>query len=514
MKPAKPANQARREGPASEGEFSSVGVFDASALPTGPTGRYLVVMRDVGHKSMAKALKSVAGLNAASTADFEGAALTERDIGKSDALIFEHLGVALVDVDLSQLSSIESAVADNSNPIMSVEPEEYVHALQDEYEQIPGASLLTPAGMIYLRGYQDAIGALVAGLGGESGAALADAQAGIAGTYNDTANLTWGLQGTLAANSRCNGNGIRIAVLDTGFDLAHPDFAGRSPITASFVPGESVQDGHGHGTHCIGTSCGPVLPAGTARRYGVAPNATILAGKVLNNAGSGTDSWILAGINWALQNKAVVISMSLGAPVAVGGTFKQAYEAAALAALNAGSLIVAAAGNTANQPVGSPANCPSIMAVAAIDSNLQHAAFSSYQFNPNGGEVDIAGPGVAVYSSTKMPARYATWNGTSMATPHVAGCAALWAQNTGLRGKPLWNRLVSSARNIGLPAQKVGAGLVQAPPCSRIIGRPIGGVPVLPVPPLHPIVPVPIPPRPVPPLPPIALPAKRPSRRR
>ena len=315
-------------------------------------------------------------------------------------------------------------------------------------------------------------------------------EAGVAAAYADTANLTWGLQATLAASSLCTGRGIRIAVLDTGFDLTHPDFAGRSPVTASFVPGEAVQDGHGHGTHCIGTSCGPKAPAGTPRRYGIATEATILAGKVLSNAGSGQDAWILAGINWAIQNRAIVISMSLGAPVQPGQGFKQAYEQAAQAALNAGALIVAAAGNSGNQPVGSPANCPSILSVAAVDANLQRAAFSCIGLNPGGGEVDIAGPGVAVFSSTKLPTKYATWNGTSMATPHVAGCAALWAQTTGLRSKPLWNQLVNAARNLGLPAQHVGAGLVQAPPCRKTL-------PPRPFP-----IPRPVPiPRPIPPIP-------------
>ena len=184
--------------------------------------------------------------------------------------------------------------------------------------------------------------------------------------------------------------------------------------------------------------------------------------------------------------------MSLGSSVPVGGTFKQAYEQAATAAMNAGTLIVAAAGNAYNTPVNSPANCPSIMAVAAVDPNLQRASFSCIGINPNGGEVDIAGPGVAVYSSTKLPAKYATWQGTSMATPHVAGCAALWAQNTGVRGRQLWNRLTSTARNIGLPAQHAGAGLVQAPPCR----------PVRPWPPRFDPIPIPRPlPRPILPIP-------------
>src|SRR4029453_4664466 len=123
-------------------------------------------------------------------------------------------------------------------------------------------------------------------------------------------------------------------------------------------------------------------------------------------------------------------SMSLGAPVRVGQTFSQVFEQAAVRALAAGTLIIAAAGNESPppqdiQPVGHPANCPSIMAVAAIDKNFQIAWFSCGGLNPQGGQVDIAGPGVDVRSSWPRPTLYRTINGTSMATPHVAGIAAL-----------------------------------------------------------------------------------------
>ncbi len=288
----------------------------------------------------------------------------------------------------------------------------------------------------------------------------------IAATFADTPQFTWGLQATRAHISTATGTGIRIAVLDTGFFQPHPDFAGRQVIAATFV-GQPVQDLHGHGTHCIGTALGFRMLAGGARRYGCARQGVILVGKVLSNAGSGADGGILAGINWAIQNGARVISMSLGGAVGVGTPPTVAYENAGRAALNAGSLIIAAAGNDGNHPtlfpVARPANSPSIMAVAAVDQNLQRAAFSCRGVNPNGGEVNIAAPGVGVFSSTKMPARYATWNGTSMATPHVAGIAALWSQRTGLRGMALWNKLLSTARPIGQPAQHVGRGLVQAP---------------------------------------------------
>jgi subtilisin len=271
------------------------------------------------------------------------------------------------------------------------------------------------------------------------------------------AAATWGLIATRVTSSAYTGQGIRIAMLDTGFDLAHPDFIGRSITPVSFVSGQGPQDGNGHGTHTAGTACGPKAPIGV-ERYGISGQAHIFVGKVLSNSGSATSATVLAGMNWAVANRCHVISMSLGGP---GGPFAY-YTQAGQAALNAGCLIIAAAGNASQRPARiaptlSPANSPTIMSVAALDANLQVAVFSC------GGKIDIAGPGVNVFSSLPMPRRYGTLSGTSMATPHVAGIAALFAQsNAAFRGAKLRSELVRAARRLPFPATDVGAGLVQS----------------------------------------------------
>ena len=298
----------------------------------------------------------------------------------------------------------------------------------------------------------------------------ADAAAGaqaVAAALDET-QATWGLQATKVVNCCRTGKGVRVAVLDTGFDLTHPDFAGRTITTKSFITGEEVQDGHGHGTHCIGTATGAKCPP-TLPRYGIAHEAEIYAGKVLSNAGSGGDAGILAGIEWALENQCAVISMSLGARTSPGQRPSEVFERVAKRVLEAGTLIVAAAGNESARPgtinpVGHPANCPSILAVAAVDVDDGIARFSNRGINADGGQVDIAGPGVAVHSSWMMPLRYRTINGTSMATPHVAGIAALYAEaDPAARGATLWTTLTGRARRMELPSSDVGAGLVQAP---------------------------------------------------
>jgi subtilisin family serine protease len=411
------------------------------------TGRQVVVLAPKsGRANPARALATIAGFsNVARSKDFEFQAVSMSETNDADATVFDELGVAVVSSDPDQRSALMAAAAEG-DVVLSVEPELIHHALT-----------VTD----YARGYHDGVSDLYGRLNGDNGSAGSTA---VAEAPVDTDEFTWGLQATRASTSSRTGRGVRVAVLDTGFDVRHPDFIGRSITTQSFILGETVQDAHGHGTHCIGTACGSPDPDGT-RRYGVGTEAEIFAGKVLSDSGSGSDRGILAGINWALANNCAIVSMSLGADIR---ETSRAYETVGKVALDRGTLIVAAAGNNARRPgdpgfVGVPANSPSIMAIAATDAANQIARFSSGSGNGDGGRVDLAGPGVKVFSSWPLAQRYNTINGTSMATPHVSGIAALWCEATGLAGRELWTVLVQNAKALDVPSVDVGAGLVQAP---------------------------------------------------
>ena len=280
--------------------------------------------------------------------------------------------------------------------------------------------------------------------------------------------LSWALQAIgITSKTKWTGKGVKVAVLDTGVDQNHPDLKGRIVAYRNFAAGSSDNDVVQHGTHCAGVIAGSSRPVGGVR-YGVAPGVSLIVAKVLGDDGRGWDDDIIEAMDWAVDQGARVLSMSLGAPRAVNQPFSASYEqlASNFAQTTPGVLIVAAAGNDSQRPamlapVGNPAACPSIMSVAALDAQRQVAWFSCAALDSVGG-VDVAAPGVDVLSaqpggSTQL------MDGTSMATPHVAGLAALYLQKTpSLTAPKLWLALKGRCVPAGL-ASDVGTGLVQVP---------------------------------------------------
>lgn len=309
---------------------------------------------------------------------------------------------------------------------------------------------------------------------------------------------TWGVTAVGADTSPYDGGGITVAILDTGIDAAHPAFADVEIEERDFT-GEGNGDTHGHGTHCAGTVFGTDIDG---LRIGVARNVDrALIGKVLGDQGGSTGS-ILDAINWALQRGAVVISMSLGIdfPGMVEflrdrGVADRAATSMALAAyrdnvrafdtiadlarrlepLQGGALLVAASGNESRRQArgaspetyvvdaAPPSAAEGIVAVGALgqspDRALEVASFSNA--NP-----DLSAPGVDVISAD-VGAGLRALSGTSMATPHVAGVAALWAQKLAaefaLNLDLLSANLVGRVAKTGLSLSDVGAGLAYAP---------------------------------------------------
>ena len=423
------------------------------------TGRLLVLLSDGTVRASVAALRRAAGPRVATTLDVRSGALPPDQVAGADAVLFQRLGVALVNVDprdAERAARLRAAAEENAARILAVEPERRVRALA---ARTPTRRTAAPQRRA------------------RPGPPGAPAPAG------SEKEFTWGLQATGVPFTAYTGKGVKVAVLDTGFDLRHPDFPSRTIRTASFVPGvKKAQDDHGHGTHCIGTACGPREPYHPPR-YGVACEATILAGKVLSDEGGGADGEILAGLEWALAQGARVVSMSLGAEVTVNDPFSEVFESVGRRALAQGALVVAAAGNESDRrggwyaPVGHPANCPSILAVGALDSRMQLGNFSNRGLVPKGGQVDLVAPGVDVLSAFPMPMRSQRLSGTSMATPHVAGLAALWAEaRPKATAAELWTLLTQHARRLPHFATDVGAGLVQAPEREAKAGRRSGAV--------------------------------------
>lgn len=227
-------------------------------------------------------------------------------------------------------------------------------------------------------------------------------------------HLDWGLTelGVAEAWRVTKGHGAKLAILDTGIAMNHPDLRNKIVAAVDFTNERTPTDGNGHGTHCAG------IASADGVIEGVAPECSLYIGKVMNSAGSGDFEWITQGINWAVDQKVHVISLSLGCPVPYGRMYdavKRAYQA--------GIIVVCAAGNDGEEgdqdTIGYPARYDEVISIGSIDSNFQRSYFSS-----EGQELDFMAPGGQVYSCWP-PDKYSVLSGTSMATPFAAGFVSL-----------------------------------------------------------------------------------------
>ncbi|MEU4269421.1 S8 family serine peptidase [Streptomyces sp. NPDC026092] len=282
------------------------------------------------------------------------------------------------------------------------------------------------------------------------------------------------------------GKGVKVAVLDTGIDADHPDFAGLIDGTASFVPGEGVTDVNGHGTHVAGTIVGSGAVSGGDNK-GVAPGADLYVGKVLGGAeGYGQDSWVMAGMQWAAESGADVVNMSLGDSYPTDGSDPMSQTVDALSA-QYGTLFVIAAGNAGPESISAPGAAAAALTVAATDKQDQLASFSSTgPLAWSGGmKPDIAAPGVDITAARSQAMTgggeglYRTISGTSMATPHVAGAAAILAQqHPDWTGAQLKEHLTSTAKGLdgGYSPYEVGTGRLDVAAAVRTTVRATGSL--------------------------------------
>jgi thermitase len=301
-----------------------------------------------------------------------------------------------------------------------------------------------------------------------------------AGAGDPLRSQQWGLDliHADAAHLVTTGVGATVAVVDTGIDASHPDLAGRIVPGYDFVDNDSTpQDGNGHGTHVSG-----IIAADADNGIGVdsvAPGASIMPVRVLDDSGSGSDAAVADGINWATAHGADVINLSLGGSVPTSGLgVPDAMTAAVQNAVNHGIVVVAAAGNDGLPFCENNSLAGKVLCVGAVDKRENRSFFSSF-----GAGLSLVAPGGSDMPGTDEDI-LSTWNdgtyhflaGTSQATPHVSGVAALLV-SLGVRGQAAVQRILSTATDLGTPGPDVqfGAGLVNAQAAVAGLSRPGGG---------------------------------------
>ncbi|MFI2209216.1 S8 family peptidase [Streptomyces sp. NPDC020141] len=269
-----------------------------------------------------------------------------------------------------------------------------------------------------------------------------------------------------AWRSGYEGKGVRIAVLDTGVDAEHPDLKGRVVASRNFSASPDAVDRQGHGTHVASTAAGSGARSDGTHR-GVAPQAGIISGKVLDDDGYGSDSETVAGIEWAVAQGADIVNLSLGSRDHPGIDPVEAQVDKMTA--DKGVLFAVAAGNSGGNAIGSPGSADGAFTVGAVDRADKLADFSSTGPRIGGGiKPDVAAPGVDISAAAAAGTEtqggvpgYSTMSGTSMATPHVAGAAALLKQrHPEWKAGQLRSALASSAVDTGHTPYEQGAGRI------------------------------------------------------
>ncbi|WP_157575047.1 S8 family peptidase [Jiangella muralis] len=271
-----------------------------------------------------------------------------------------------------------------------------------------------------------------------------------------------------------DGDGVTVAVLDSGIDDTHPDLAGRVDAAVNFTEDPDATDGAGHGTHVASIVAGTGAASDGDRR-GVAPGARLLSGKVLDYGGGGFVSWAIAGMEWAAAEGARIVNMSLtlgpgslDAPLLTGAVERLSAEH--------GTLFVIAAGNDGcDACIGSPGDAPSALTVGAVGRDDQLADFSSRGPTHGGHRLkpEVTAPGVEIAAARAGGGDpYVAYSGTSMAAPHVAGAAALLAQaRPDLTGPELRAALTSTAVPAdGVAVTAQGSGRIDV---GRVLASPV-----------------------------------------
>ena len=268
------------------------------------------------------------------------------------------------------------------------------------------------------------------------------------------------------------GAGVRVAILDTGCDLHHPDLADRIKKKKDFSGKGAVQDGNGHGTHVASIIAGSGKASG-GRYRGVAPHADLYIAKVLDDRGQGRMSDVMAGLDWAVAEKAQVVNLSLGSDMNCDGT--DALSEACDAAAGKGVVVVVAAGNSGPMPrtVGAPGCAREVITIGATTDDDEVARFSSRGPTSDGRvKPDVCLPGVNIIAARaqgtslgngQIDEYYTSLSGTSMATPHASGVVALLlAARPELTPRQVKEILKATAVDLGENMNNQGAGRVDA----------------------------------------------------